>query len=383
MIRTHDLNNHNESSWPESQKQDKDWPPISLGAFQMTPSDMKTERPWQIEARITLPKFVLKGSKEQLVFLDIFPEQCLIRGKEFEVWLKSDFPATIVYPPPKGFLKFENQPEDSPGSLDLKQHHYKLVTTISSKDSKEALDKVFEHIDLTTDVLSFQLQHPVRVVQIEVFDISENLRKGDQRETMTCIGPYLGVLKYAGAFFITQERMSARIDPDQIGTDLSEDLRAGLRWFSKGLSAFPIVDKFAFYWIALEILVSHLIPTEKRFFRCNKCGHEIPCCPSCNSSTSQRPNLKQKIKTFVLAQRKTSELFERLWAMRQLFHGRIKLRSSQEIEELPELVIELKAIVVDALKANLGIPESEPPYSPTQGVIGWKEAFLCGHRMVE
>ena len=48
-----------------------------------------------------------------------------------------------------------------------------------------------------------------------------------------------------------------------------------------------------------------------------------------------------------------------------------------EIEKIAELVSELKSIVVDALKLEIGIPEIEPPYSPVSG-FHWSTIWLHG-----
>jgi hypothetical protein len=166
--------------------------------------------------------------------------------------------------------------------------------------------------------------------------------------------------------------VTMKIDPHQIKiADLRRRVRAGLRWFAMGLSAYSVVDKFIFYWIALEMLVSDIVPSQKRFFRCRKCGHEIQHCPSCGSSTMHRPTMTQKIRTLLMAMGRTPELFDQLWQTRQMFHGRAELASLEEVEAIAKQVGELKGIVVKALKANLGIPDMEPPYSPSNISIIW------------
>jgi hypothetical protein len=45
------------------------------------------------------------------------------------------------------------------GSLDPKQHPYKLVTAISSKEPKDALDKAFEQLDLIDGLEAVRHSH--------------------------------------------------------------------------------------------------------------------------------------------------------------------------------------------------------------------------------
>jgi hypothetical protein len=361
----------------------------------MAQSETNNKRLWQVEARITLPRFTQKGKDgalpPTLTPINVFQEQCLDQKDGIEIWLRCDFPESIVSIQnfaPNTLVAFqiitgqEDKIGQDMGFLQPKQFPYKLVVKVLSDRPEHALNMVIERLDLLTDILTFQLQYPVKIVGLRVFDSSENLRKGDQRECIIYNGtPYYRIAKDAGALY--SDPVFMRIDPYQIKTELPEEVEAGLRWFAKGLSAFSVVDKFSFYWIALEILISPIVSSERRFFFCQKCGYEIQKCPKCDFSTKQHPIIKQKIKSFVVDLGRKTDLFEKLWQTRQLFHGRVRLKDPQEIEDISRLVSELKAIVVDAIKINLGIMEKEPPFSPTQGPIAWSSMWIHGFEEVD
>jgi len=116
----------------------------------------------------------------------------------------------------------------------------------------------------------------------------------------------------------------------------------------------------------------------KQFFRCHKCGYEIESCPKCGQTTEHYPFTKQRIKTFLVGMGRSPELFDELWQTRQLFHGRVRLKDFQEIERIAQLVSELKAIVVEAIKANLGIQQTEVPFSPAPSSFIWSSMWLHG-----
>jgi len=357
----------------------------------MSQTAIRKERLWQVEARITLPRFMQKGKDgslpSPLTLFNIYPEQVLDQKDGFEVWLKCDSPESIVsihdfLPGTLAATQIVTGHEDKIGQdlgyLHPERHPYKLVAKVRSDKPEKAIDTIIERIDLLTDILSFQLQYPVKIIKLRVFDISEELHKGDKCELIEFSGtPFYRVAKDAGALY--NDPVTLEIYPNQISKDLPEDIEAGLRWFTKGISAFPVVDKFTFYWIALEKLVPHIIPSEERkHFRCQKCNYELQKCPECGAKWPKRPRpLSQKIKLLVMSLGRKSELFDQLWETRQLFHGRIKLKDFQEISHIARLVSELKSIVVDALKIVLDLSVAEPPYSPISG-FQWSTMGIHG-----
>jgi hypothetical protein len=139
----------------------------------------------------------------------------------------------------------------------------------------------------------------------------------------------------------------------------SAKTRAALRWYIKGLAATYEVDKFMFFWIALEILlaqseVSVVVPYQA------PCGHEILNCPICQEPTSKKLT-GQSIKKLLVEKANTpQETANKLWQFRQLVHGKKDL-TYEDMRDLPMMSNSLRKALLVLLKSSLGWPLDQPP----------------------
>jgi hypothetical protein len=314
---------------------------------------MNTEkaRLWRIRIWISLPKKLVPakppkkkgGFPEQLKAVDIYPERSLFRCKELTVDFKRSEPL-------KGI-----------------ESNYMLECFVKGNDPMSAWESIDGKIESILDILSFTLQIPMRKVYFEALDVSPPLVLKSKRESS--IGKDVPSIQKDTALHLMGEKWIIGINPKLMALKLDEMVEASLRWFSKGLTADAVVDKFAFFWIALESLSMPVKPREKVFFRCQKCGYEIQKCPKCSYSTKHFPDTKERLKELVVSKlKKPLDLFERLWKARMMFHGRNKL-TSDEVKTLLDTAYELKLVTVEALKLRMGLREKEPPALITPAAI--------------
>ncbi|MFN6474608.1 MAG: hypothetical protein RMY36_033695 [Nostoc sp. SerVER01] len=252
-----------------------------------------------------------------------------------------------------------------PGSFPANYEPVALKITLEADTSENALFKCEDILEHITDDLSFQIQQAVYVLQLEVIDITHPVVAGDQREFLLYPFPngYYSP-KYMQSIPLGNEivAFTPEIRSDYKLQD--EKVRAALRWYVKGLAAPFEVDKFAFYWISLEILCSRSdVVVEKPYIA--KCGHEILNCPICNISTLREVN-GHTIQKFLIEKNSIdSRLAKELWKMRQMFHGANHL-SIKATKELPKLTVTLRYAALRSLKEALGMLENDFPIVTTE-----------------
>jgi hypothetical protein len=236
-------------------------------------------------------------------------------------------------------------------------------------------------IEPLLDDLSFQLQYPVQVFQLELLDVTPPVGEGMEREMLLFPLPqgYPSPKFLRSNSFDIQTSFSPALSP-HIGS-LSGKPRAALRWYVKGLAAPYETDKFAFFWIALEILCSQsTIVVEKPYVAA--CGHEIPQCPVCDKSTSRFVN-GETIRRFIVEVLGASEASAKeLWRMRQMFHGANDL-TPQATEELPRHVLALRSLTATALKDALGLARASLPIITGAGPTINQAFYIGGRRKVD
>ena len=314
--------------------------------------NIKKERLWRIRIWLQLPKKLVAaklpkksgGFPEQLKAVDIYPERSLFRCKDFTVDLKRSEPLTGI------------------------ESNYMLQCFVKGNEPMSAWESIDGKIESILDILSFTLQIPIRKVYFEALDLSPPLVLKGERESL--IGNEVpGIQKDTAAHQIG-DKWIIGINPKLIVLKLDERVEAALRWYSKGVTSEAAVDKFAFFWIALESLSMPVKPRQQVFFKCQKCGHEIQKCPKCSYSTKHFPNAKERLKELVVLKlKKPLNLFERLWKVRNMmFHGRTKL-TSDEVKAFLDTTYKLKLVTVEALKLRMGLRENEPPALITPAAI--------------
>lgn len=314
-------------------------------------------RKWRIHIWIILPSIVPMKNGEfpkKWRTIDIFPEVKLYQSKEkIKIWLRKN--------------RHQNR----------KQSNYLLEAKIDAESPIEALGFIGDKIETILDMLTFQLQTPIPVTYVEVIDYTEPLKVGEERD-WSFANSFPRVQKDSGFTFMAKWMMS--INPKLMRKKLDADIEAALRWFSKGISSHPIVDQFASFWIALEILTSPSKPRKKVFFQCPKCGYEIESCPKCSYSTLHFPGTKERIESFITKDLgMDTTVFERLWNTRMIFHGRNKL-TPEEVNRIPDVTWELRMILVRYLKKKLGLDQKDKPYLVTLNASIMDKIILSDHR---
>lgn len=120
-----------------------------------------------------------------------------------------------------------------------------------------------------------------------------------------------------------------------------EKILSSLRWFRKGLLDNNLFDKFISLWIAFEMISHKLKPSEPKYLRCPRNGHEIKNCPICGESTETKPMEKDGIIYHIHENLKIEDkaYYSKLNNMRNdIFHGR-----SRKIKQ-DKLKIELEKL---------------------------------------
>src|SRR5262249_46617447 len=125
--------------------------------------------------------------------------------------------------------------------------------------------------------------------------------------------------------------------------------RAALRWYVKGLAATFEVDRFIFFWIALEILWAESGVSIEEPSKCAKCGLEIKACTDCGRPTTRQVRGASIQKYLTSRLGVDSQIARELWRFRQLVHGSNKLRY-EDLTELPRLILHLRSATNSALK---------------------------------
>jgi hypothetical protein len=329
------------------------------------------DRDWKISATVVFPKLVVPLEPPETGSL--LPKkigfQSRVTGKT--VGNVEGLGDVVLEPSPHSIL----QPPDN---CDL----VVLSFGVRAGTPELGLSKTESSLELLMDDVSFQLQTPIRPLMLEVLDVSPPLETGMEREVL--VYPYpIGwpYPKFQESQFLSDT--TTAIVPAFRDTRgfRHERVRAALRWYVKALATPFDVDQFAILWIALEIICSEGGSGIEKPYRAS-CGHEIKACPQCGKTTSrevQGPTLISFLSDELGVQ--TADAKE-LWRTRQMFHGSNEL-TRESIENLPRLLLTLKAAVVRGLKVASGQPALTLPYV-VDGKTGISKAVaLGGTRRIE
>ena len=247
------------------------------------------------------------------------------------------------------------------GPSGIKDEPAALVFFVADTESS-AHRRVDQLLKMLLDSLSFQLQTAIHAYYLEMIDMTPPISVGMEREKVT--------IKYFSDQFIPS------FPPSNVKTSFFPQLtrslenantrsRAALRWYIKGLAAQYEVDKFIFFWTALEILRSESGVSVSSPYRA-RCGHEITNCPVCGEMTSKEL-LGHSIKKYLVDKAHISEdNAKKLWKFRQIIHGAKDL-NYELMQELPELSDILRRALLTTLKPALGWNSLEPPSSLPRG----------------
>jgi len=325
-------------------------------------------RIWRIHATITMPKFTrmeADGSFPRVCStFNLYSEQRLFNHGDIEIWIKCKEPVT--HDSGRYSSVQSNVPPD-PSNCP-----YFLESRVSSEESHEnAINRVISPMETITDFLTFQLNYPVKIIQMEAASPKPNAT--NEFDVWMYSGPpYPRIVKDAVAVFM--EPVATTFDDSQMRFQIDEEVLAALRWFAKGVAGNAVIDKFTFYWIAFESLAMKWpnIGNEQRYLRCPRCQEAIHTCPLCGEETGTGLLIGDRIRYVacnVLG--RDAQLIDNLYETRHLVHGTMRLRDPREIEKLPSLTQQMKALALDGLKVRLGITATSPPVFDTGGGIMW------------
>lgn len=231
-----------------------------------------------------------------------------------------------------------------------------LVFFLAAENHYLAYENLEPLLEELLDSLSFQLQMAIHVFKLEALDVTPPVAVGMER--------YFSLIEYSSAKFLPSSlphNINTSFYP-HLATGLgsaSTKSRAALRWYVKGMAAHYAVDKFIFFWIALEILRSESgVSVSSPYLA--RCGHEIPNCPTCGQQTA-REELGKSIIKFLIDEAGVEETTaKKLWEFRQILHGTKDL-THEEISNSPQFAKYAREAVIIALKKALDWPSKEPP----------------------
>ena len=324
---------------------------------------VKNNRLWRMRIWLSLPQKIVAAEPpeetgsalQKIKMIDIYPEISCLRSSRLTVMLKRN------------------------DSTKEKEANYLLECYVKGKDPKITWDSISGTIELILDKIAFAFQITIEKVHFDALDLTPPIYVQSEREGL--VGNELPSIQKDAKLQMLEE-WGNKISPKLLTSQTDEIVEASLRWYSKGLTADSIVEKFAFYWISLEILSSPVAPKQRIFFKCQKCNHEIQECPVCHTSSQHFPDTKERLKLLVTSKLgQPLDVFEKLWIARMMFHGRNKL-TEEEVKELLNNTIELKQITLKALKLRLGLTEYDSPVLIRSGVAIAGDPFLTVRRRI-
>jgi len=326
--------------------------------------DISQSRLWRIRIWLSLPQKIVAagppkekgGAPERIKMIDVYSPVSCLRSEHLAVEFKHS------------------------DSLGQEKTNYLLEAYAKGNDAKSTWDSISVEIELILDKIAFAFQIPIRKVRFEILDMTPPLVIQSEREGL--IGNEVPSIQKETQLR-TNEEWTNKISPKLLSSKIEEAVEASLRWYSKGLTAKSIVDKFPFYWISLEILSLPVQSKQRFFFKCQKCGHEIQECPECHASSQHFHDTKERLKDLVTSKLGRSlDVFENLWSERNLmFHGKNRL-TENEVKDLLDNTVKLKQIALEALKLRLGLTEFDPPFCIQSGFTMAGEPYMGWRRKI-
>jgi hypothetical protein len=254
-----------------------------------------------------------------------------------------------------------------------------LLTDVEAEndDARSATRAFGSTLEAIVDLMTFEMGSPVGIGTTDLIDVTPPVSVGQERAVnIFASGPF-DINARQVEMQAIQGLAFGRL-PD-ISAVQDSRIAAALRWFTKSLSTVLLHDQFLFLWIALEILSDDSDVKVEAPYRAN-CGHEIPSCPTCNSSTA-KPVFGPSRKAFLESFSVSPEDSRALWSMRQMMHGAISF-DSKKLDKLPSLLQVLRAVVAEGVKDYLGIKPEAPPLISPDGMAIHPSLSLGGTRVI-
>lgn len=266
--------------------------------------------------------------------------------------------------------------------------HYGMITEpaeiqliVIEKDAQSALAEVDLLLEDICDNLSFRLQMPLPIYQLEVIDITDPVKLGDEREIL--LYPYPNGYKhpkFSATVHLNTTFTEAKPELNIDYSNIENKDRAVMRWYHKAIASTCETDKFIYLMICLEILCREYTEKVKQPLL-TKCHHEITNCPECGKTTERIIN-GPTIKKFLINELcMDEETAKNTWRLRQMFHGSNDL-SEKKNKEIPEICHALKCCVARGIKQKIQIPLNQPPIFIKKGVGISQQIILGGSREI-
>jgi hypothetical protein len=267
--------------------------------------------------------------------------------------------------------------------------HYGMITepveiqiSTIGLDANTALEKVDLLLEDIIDDLSFKLQMPIQIFQLEIIDITPVLRVGEEREML--LFPYPGGYKHSkfgSTVYMNTTNTGLQPELKVDFSNLGDRDRAVMRWYQKSLAATSESDQFIFLMICLEILCEEYSEQVKAPYK-TKCGHDIHNCPECGESIELVVN-GPTLKKFLVEELGMDEKLARdTWRLRQMVHGSNDL-TYKKMKNLPEVCRSLKCCIAQGVKHKMGISTNEPPFFSINGPGISTQLSLIGRRVID
>ncbi|MEV6608033.1 hypothetical protein [Kutzneria sp. NPDC051319] len=246
-----------------------------------------------------------------------------------------------------------------PGEDWFMQEAGALIFWSSAEDAHKAVAQVEVYLDYILDFLSFQIQQPVKIVQLDVVDLTPPVRVGEMRDYISYPYP-LGYMppKLVGSVHMGTYQTVLYPQIPSSYVKLEKHVQRAVDWYVKSLHATTDADAFILLWISLEVLADLMGEKVAEATRL-RCGHEIEKCPECRKQTAshrQGETLRAFLKSFGIAEDDVIAL----WRLRQIVHGAFRF-DADGVNNLAARVQVLRAIVMAALKLALGVRPDQPP----------------------
>jgi hypothetical protein len=256
-----------------------------------------------------------------------------------------------------------------------------LEVTVQAETANSALEKVDLLLESICDDFAFRLQLSIPIQQLEVINISEPVAVGDEREFLLYPRPTgYAHSKFRSTFFLNDNVTELTPDLRADYSSLNKRMQATMRWYHKAVAAPSDVDRFIFLMICLEILCEDYSEKVMAPFK-TRCGHEIPNCPTCETSLERVVNGATLKKFLVEELGMDAATAKETWDIRQVVHGANDL-SPKKMSDVPRVAQVLKACIVGRINVKL---ERDPRLGPfiARDATGIAAGIAClGRRQI-
>lgn len=264
----------------------------------------------------------------------------------------------------------------------IQQEWLEFSTEVEVDSSEMAAEAAAERVGVVLDDLSFRMDVPLAISQLECVDVTRPVNAGDEREML--LFPYPN--GYPSWRFSRSAALGHVAAEQQVVLKESyrpftgRDRRA-MDWYLKAVNTPFESDQFMFLWIALEVLLDGDEDAQVKGPLITRCQHEIAECPTCGEPTSRMVR-GLSLASYLRKHGASEADASILWEVRQVMHGRGHL-DREGVADLPRQVQVLRASVTRALKVRLGIPAVQAPVVSATAMSIRPEVALGGRRSLE